>query len=210
MSGFRVGVTGGVGAGKSAACEALRCEGYRVFDGDKTAREALETDADARAAIIKAFGEESYREGKLNAPFVARLVFSDDKKLRTLNAVAHPLLKRELDRRMAEAPETIVFAEAAILFEGELASIFDKIVVIAAPDKTRLERTIARDGAAREDVLARMNAQIPQDEKIKRADYVIANDGTLDELREKIRRLGDQLARLAKERSQANDASEIK
>ena len=111
---------------------------------------------------------------------------------------------------MAEAPEPIVFAEAAILFEGELASIFDKIVVIAAPDKTRLERTIARDGAAREDVLARMNAQIPQDEKIKRADYVIANDGTLDELREKIRRLGDQLARLAKERSQANDAPEIK
>jgi dephospho-CoA kinase len=210
MSGFRVGVTGGVGAGKSAACEALRREGYRVFDGDKTAREALETDADARAAIIKAFGEESYREGKLNAPFVARLVFSDDKKLRTLNAVAHPLLKRDLDRRMAEAPEPIVFAEAAILFEGELASIFDKIVVIAAPDKTRLERTIARDGAAREDVLARMNAQIPQDEKIKRADYVIANDGTLDELREKIRRLGDQLARLAKERSQANDAPEIK
>jgi dephospho-CoA kinase len=207
MSGFRVGVTGGVGAGKSAACEALRRAGYRVLDGDKTARDALETDADAIAAITKAFGEESYREGTLNAPYIARLVFSDDEKLRTLNAVAHPLLKRELDRRMTAAPEPIVFAEAAILFEGELASIFDKIVVVAARKETRLKRTTARDGAAREDVLARMNAQIPQEEKMARADYVIANDGTLDEFRQSVLRLGDQLSRLARERSQTNDAT---
>jgi len=182
-----LGVTGGIGSGKTTVCRFLEAEGAKVFYADIEAKRLMREDADARAAIEAAFGSESYTdEGALNRPYLAEQVFSDPDKLERLNAIVHPLVFEAFEtakERAAEEDIPLLVHEAALLFEAGGDAHVDATAVVDAPESDRVARVVERDDATPEQVRARMAHQLPPEELRRRADYVIDNDGSLDDLR---------------------------
>ncbi|MDR1815615.1 MAG: dephospho-CoA kinase [Clostridiales Family XIII bacterium] len=190
----RIGITGGIGAGKSAVTEYLRSKGYTVVDADELAREATAPGQPALERIREAFGDgvfvrEPVDDGAAAGPLVldrkalAAVVFADDGARARLEAIGHA----DVFARMAEAApgaDGVVFYSIPLLFEAGPAQGhgFDAVWHIAADDETRLARACARDGTNPRDIRARMAAQLPEAEKRARADVVIDNNGTLAEL----------------------------
>jgi len=174
---FKVGITGGIGSGKSTVCEIFESLGVPVFNADKEAR-AITSDPEVRKEIVEFFGEEMYVGDQLQREEMARVVFGDEQKLTKLNSIIHPQVKKAYDRwllRHNDHPYTL--KEAAILFESNGAENLDRVIVVTAPDELRIERVMKRDGVNRESVVNRMNKQWPQEELIKRSDFRIVNDG---------------------------------
>lgn len=182
---LKIGITGGIGSGKSEVCRYLESLGYRVIYADRLARQLMESDPAVISGIKAVFGEDAFTEGKLNNRHLAEKVFSNRELLDKLNALVHPAVISASDKMMAEG-EGIVFYEAALIFESGMKSRFDKIVVVTAPDDLRIRRTVERGGIAEAEAVRRLRSQIPQDEKSAMADYVIVNDSTMEELRKKI------------------------
>ncbi len=188
-----LGVTGGIGSGKSAVCRILGDLGARVVYADEVAKRLMHEDADLRADIIEAFGAESYDEaGALNRAHLAARVFGDEVQLARLNALVHPRVRAEMlrliDEARADAAPLLVY-EAALLFDVGADQLLDAVAVVDAPVETRIARVMARDGAPREAVLARMQHQFSSDEFRARADYVIENDGNMDALEAQVEAL---------------------
>jgi len=186
-----VGVTGGIGSGKSTVCAMLAELGCELFEADRIARELQLEDPEVIRGIQELFGREVYsrdESGRLSIDrkAIASVVFSDSRKLAALNRLIHPKVReafvREV-RRCACEGKKILCKEAAIIFESGLEGELDRIIVVAANNGLRLERAMARGLGSREEIEKRMRAQWPQEKLIERAHYVIFNDGTLDELR---------------------------
>jgi dephospho-CoA kinase len=173
---LKIGLTGGIGSGKSAVAGIFNVLGIPVFDADTNAKLVMETDASLSAAIKKLFGEESYLEGKLNRPYIASLVFSDAFKLDQLNALVHPATISAANNWMHEQTTPYVIKEAALLFEAGSAAHLDFIIGVYAPQHIRIKRVMDRDNVTREQVLARMNRQINEEIKMKLCDFVLVND----------------------------------
>ena len=198
-----IGITGGIGSGKSVISKELRRMGYPVYDTDKEAKRLIIEDAQVRQQIMALFGPEAYKDGVYQTAFVAEKVFADTSLLAQLNAIVHPSVKQDILKKFrssgvqefrseplnsnsatSEPSEPLnsplgdlLFLECAILFTAHLDDICDKVVAITAPEAIRLERTIARDHSDIDKVRARMRAQrVEQD--IERADIIINNDGT--------------------------------
>jgi dephospho-CoA kinase len=183
-----LGVTGGIGSGKTTVCGFLEEQGARVFYADLEARRLMEEDPDVRAAIVDAFGPQSYCDGALNRAYLADQVFGDDAKVERLNAIVHPHVFRAFDDAVARAKDenvSLLVHEAALLFEAGGDAHVDATAAVVAPDTDRIARVVERDDVAPEQVRARMEHQLPQDELRRRADHVIENDGPLDALRRK-------------------------
>ena len=192
-----LGVTGGIGSGKSAACRMFEALGARVVYADAEAKRLMAEDPELRTAIIDAFGAESYdASGALNRPHLAARVFGDDAEVAKLNALVHPRVREaffEL-RDAAEADGFDLFVyEAALIYESGADRLLDHVAVVDAPLETRIARVRARDGVPREAVLARMRHQIPADDLRRRADVVIENDGDLGHLRAQVEKLYQKL-----------------
>lgn len=173
-----MGLTGSLGSGKSTVAALLRARGYPVLDADALAREgrkALEEE------ICRSL-PEACREGGLDEKLLARLVFSDREKLRILEGLLHPYVRRRLLEEMARQEASIVFLEIPLLFEVGWEKELDRTLVVAAPLEVRLERVRLRSGLSREEALNREARQLPQEEKVRRADYVIWNTGPLSGL----------------------------
>ena len=134
-----VGITGGIGSGKSYLAQALAQRGFAVYDCDREAKRIVAENQDVQAAIIDLLGEETFVEGKYNTAYVAKRVFADPELLKKLNAIIHPEVAKDI---LAKKPD---FVESAILFESGLDRLCDKIVIVTAPEETRIARTIARD-----------------------------------------------------------------
>ena len=134
-----VGLTGGIGSGKSYLAQALAQRGFAVYDCDREAKRIIAESQDLQAAIIDLLGEETFVEGKYNTAYVAKRVFADPELLKKLNAIIHPEVAKDI---LAKKPD---FVESAILFESGLDRLCDKIVIVTAPEETRIARTIARD-----------------------------------------------------------------
>lgn len=134
-----VGLTGGIGSGKSYLAQALAQRGFAVYDCDREAKRIIAESQDLQAAIIDLLGEEAFVEGKYNTAYVAKRVFADPELLKKLNAIIHPEVAKDI---LAKKPD---FVESAILFESGLDRLCDKIVIVTAPEETRIARTIARD-----------------------------------------------------------------
>ena len=134
-----VGITGGIGSGKSYLAQALAQRGFAVYDCDREAKRIIAESQDLQAAIIDLLGEEAFVEGKYNTAYVAKRVFADPELLKKLNAIIHPEVAKDI---LAKKPD---FVESAILFESGLDRLCDKIVIVTAPEETRIARTIARD-----------------------------------------------------------------
>ena len=203
MAKLRVGLTGGIGSGKSAVAAVFAERGASVIDADVLAREAVAPGSAGLRAVAEAWPQAVDVRGVLDRPALAAIVFADPGARERLNAIVHPRVRALGAQREAEAPEGIVVHVVPLLFEGDFWRACDKTVVVIAPDEARIARVIARDKAERTDVERRMAAQIDPGLARARADYVIENEGDLAALREQsARTYGMLLADLAaKEKS---------
>jgi dephospho-CoA kinase len=174
---LKVGITGGIGSGKTTVCQLFEILGIPVFYADEAARALMEEDPSLVASISALFGESIYQHGKLDRAAVSAAVFGRPEKLAALNALVHPAAlaaaRQWLERQ--ETPYSI--KEAAIFFEAGTDVDIDIMIGVSAPVEVRIARAMSRSGMTREEVLGRMARQMDEDEKMSRCDYVIINDG---------------------------------
>ena len=172
-----VGITGGIGSGKSTGCRVFELLEVPVFYADAEARKLQEEDASVRAAIISLFGNDIYNASGLNRKLVAEKVFTDKFLLDQLNKIIHPATIIAFNKwKENYNDKSYVLKEAAILFESSGNIGLDKIIVVSAPEDIRIERIMKRDTLLREQIISRMKNQMSDEEKTARADFVIVND----------------------------------
>lgn len=174
-----VGITGGIGSGKTTVCRFFERLGIPVYYADRSAKALMEEDRDLANAIQKVFGKAAYLpDGTPDRAYLASAVFGDHEKLRQLNALIHPAVRKDAARWISEQSGVPYFLyEAAILFESGHARTFERIITVYAPEELRIRRVTERDGMTREAVQSRMAHQLPEEEKMKNADFIIYNDG---------------------------------
>ena len=186
----RIGVTGGIGSGKTTVCRMLEAFGARVFYADREGKWVLEHDDSARQEVLDAFGPDTYRpDGSLRRAFLAKIAFGDDAKLEQLNAIVHPRVLARFEEEASKAEREgapFIVKEAALVFETGGERLLDEVIVVDAPRKMRMDRATARDGASREAVTARMRRQLDSTALRERAHYVIDNDGDVESLRRQV------------------------
>ncbi|SDE72229.1 dephospho-CoA kinase [Thermus arciformis] len=180
-----IGITGNIGSGKSTVAALLRSWGYPVLDLDALAARAREN----KEAELRRLFPEAVVGGRLDRRALARLVFSDPEKLKALEAVVHPEVGRLLGEELSRLEAPLVFLEIPLLFEKGWEGRLHGTLLVAAPLEARVRRVMARSGLSREEVLARERAQMPEEEKRRRATWVLENTGTLKELEERTRAL---------------------
>jgi dephospho-CoA kinase len=178
---LQIGITGGIGSGKSLISKIFAVLGIPVYDADSHAKELMTTDGILVSGIKKEFGDLSYHtNGALNREYLAQHVFTNEEKLKVLNALVHPRVAADYDhwvKQQAEVP--YVLKEAALLFEAASHKALDKIIVVSAPVELRIKRVLKRDAhRSVEQIKAIVEKQMPEDEKLKRADYIVVNDET--------------------------------
>ncbi|MBQ3082358.1 MAG: dephospho-CoA kinase [Alistipes sp.] len=172
---LKIGVTGGIGSGKSTVCRLFAARGIAVYDTDAVAKRLMAEDAALRRAIEARFGEECYQEGALNRPWLARQVFGDEAALQALNRLVHPAVIADFERWATEQQSVYVVVESAILYEAGLDQAVDRVVAVLAPERLRIERAMQRDGATEEQIRSRMAAQLSDEELHRRADVSLVN-----------------------------------
>lgn len=174
----RIGITGGIGTGKSFVSSIFKTMGVPYYDADKEAKTLMVTNASIKESLCDLFGKEVYYEdGALNRKWLAAQVFNNEEKLHLLNSVVHPIVIAAGVEWEEKQTAPYVLKEAALLFESGSYKLLDKIIVVTAPLEMRISRIMARDQIDRQQVLARMKNQLPEEEKIAKADFVIINDG---------------------------------
>lgn len=172
---YKIGITGGIGSGKSTVCALLKEQGVAVYDSDAEAKRLMTQSEPLRRALIEAFGEECYNDEGLNRQYLATKVFGCEEALQCLNAIVHPAVKEDF-RAWAERQQgAYVVLESAILFESGFDSEVDATLAVLAPLEERVRRAMARDGVAREQILSRIAHQMSDDELYRRANRTIVN-----------------------------------
>lgn len=188
-----LGITGGIGSGKTTVCRMLEALGARVVYADAEAKRLMQEDPEARAAIQAAFGSESYDDqGRLDRAYLADQVFGDEDRLEQLNRIVHPRVFAAFERAKAQAERdgvAVLVHEAALIYEAGGDRHLDAVAVVDAPRDKRIDRVVARDAVTPAQVAARMGHQLPPDELRRRADYVIDNTGSLDDLQAQVEQL---------------------
>jgi dephospho-CoA kinase len=174
-----VGITGGIGSGKTTACQIFEALGVPVYYADLRAKELMAHNASLKAKIVQAFGQRAYSGGELNREYLAKEVFGSKERLSVLNGLVHPAVADDFDEWLEENRKSpYVLKEAAILFESGAYHNVDVAVLVIAPKEERINRVVKRDGVTRDQVIQRMNNQWTQERKAKLADHIINNDGT--------------------------------
>jgi dephospho-CoA kinase len=177
----RIGLTGGIATGKSYVVGRLRAAGVPVVDADVLARDAVAPNTAGLAAVVERFGPEILTaDGELDRPKLGALVFRDAEALRDLESIVHPVVRRGIARFFDELPADtpLAIADIPLLFETHRERHFEKIIVVACAQATQIARVMRRDGLTQEEAARRVAAQLPIEEKVRRADYVIRTDGT--------------------------------
>jgi dephospho-CoA kinase len=177
---IKVGLTGGIATGKSYVVSRLRAAGIPVVDADVLAREAVARGSAGLAAVVERFGRDVLTaSGDLDRASLGRLVFSDEAARRDLEAIVHPFVRRGIAEFFERLPANVPLAVADIplLFETHQERRFDKVVVVACARETQIERVMSRDGLSRDEAERRVAAQLPLEEKVRRADHVVRTDG---------------------------------
>ncbi|MBT6236459.1 dephospho-CoA kinase [Bacteroidia bacterium] len=179
MQHLRIGITGGIGAGKSTICKIFGRLGVPIYDADTRAKWLMHNDKDIKQAITDSFGWDSYtRKDELNKEYLAKVVFNNEEKLKVLNGIVHPAVKNDYQTWTLEyKEEPYSIKEAALLFESDAYLNLHKVIVVNSPIETRIERIMKRDHVKREDILKRIENQTTDRERMSRADWVIYNDG---------------------------------
>ncbi|MFF2081359.1 dephospho-CoA kinase [Kitasatospora sp. NPDC058162] len=196
---LKIGLTGGIGAGKSEVSRLFAARGAVIVDSDLIAREVVAPGTDGLAAVVAEFGPQVLREdGTLDRPALGAVVFADPEKLRALNAIVHPLVRaRSAELEAAAAPDAVVVHDVPLLAENGLAPLFDLVVVIDADDEVRLDRLVRLRGMAEEEARARMAAQASRADRLAIADLVIDNGGPLEALAARVDEVWAELVKRA-------------
>ncbi|MGI5321621.1 dephospho-CoA kinase [Actinomadura nitritigenes] len=200
---LKVGLTGGIGSGKSEVSARLDERGAVVIDADKIAREVVEPGTPGLAAVVAEFGEEVLLpSGALDREKVGRIVFADADRLAALNAIVHPLVGERMQELMDAAPaDAVVVYDVPLLAENGLAGMYDAVVVVDAPEETQLDRLTSRRGMTEEDARARMAHQATREQRRAVATQVIDNSGTLDDLKSQVDALWETLTNQAADKT---------
>jgi dephospho-CoA kinase len=207
---LKVGLTGGIGAGKSEVSRLLVECGAVLIDADRIAREVVARGTPGLAAVVDAFGEDVLAEdGSLDRPKLGSIVFADAEKLAVLNAIVHPLVGARSRELETAAPEdAVVVHDVPLLTENGLAPLYDVVIVVDAPPETQLDRLVRLRGMTEEDARARMAAQATREKRREIADVVIDNDVPLAHLERRVKDVWDDLARRARAPRQASGPPE--
>jgi dephospho-CoA kinase len=189
-----IGLTGGIGSGKSTVSKYLKENGCTIVDADQIARQVVEPGSEALEEIRKVFGAGFLTEdGRLDRKKLGRLVFANRKMLAKLEAILNEKINGEIWRQIQAAETDIVVLDAATLIEAGYDANVEKLWIVDADDEVRIERVMARDGMTRQEVLDRMNNQMSREERLDRECTVIDNSGTIEETQEQVRKALEEL-----------------
>lgn len=173
---LKIGLTGGLGSGKSTVAQIFEVLDIPVYYADAVSKKLMNDDENVKAAVLNAFGKEVYPEGKLNRKYLAELVFKDEKKLELLNSIVHPATLNNAAEWMKNQTSPYIIKEAALIFESGSNKSLDYVVGVKAPLHLRLQRAIERDHITEEEVMKRINKQMPEEEKLHLCDFLIVNN----------------------------------
>ena len=196
-----VGLTGGVASGKTAVSRVLREEGAYIIDADQIARELVQPHKPAWNELVRAFGKEILQEDRsVDRKELADKIFADPEQRKVLNQILHPRIKEEMDRRTKEIgqkdPEAIVVIDAPLLVELGVYRKVDQLIVITSTQMQQMERLKERDGRSPEEALRLFSSQMPVEEKVKLADFVIRNEGSLEETKKRAKEVFKELKKV--------------
>ncbi|MER3498135.1 MAG: dephospho-CoA kinase [Chitinophagaceae bacterium] len=173
---LRIGLTGGIGSGKTTVAKIFELLGVPVYYADEAAKRLMKENKEIKTAIKKTFGEEAYLNDELNRSYLAKKVFNDVYQLELLNTIIHPLTIKDAAEWMQKQSAPYVIKEAAIFFESGSAENIDYIIGVYAPQALRIQRAMKRDNVSREEVLKRMSRQIDEAIKLKLCNFLLKND----------------------------------
>lgn len=173
---LRIGLTGGIGSGKTTVAQIFNVLGIPVYSSDDAAKRLMNEDEDLKKKIIESFGKESYQNGELNRKYVANEAFSDPKKIKLLNSMVHPATIKDATAWMEKQNAPYVIKEAALIFESGSDEFLDYVIGVKSPLNLRIERTMKRNNVTAEEVASRMKLQMDEVEKMNRCDFIIVND----------------------------------
>jgi dephospho-CoA kinase len=186
-AGYVIGLTGNIGSGKSVVAGMLAELGADVIDADLVARDVLDAGTPELDTVVRRFGPGVlHPDGTLDRPALGRIVFDDHAALADLEAIVHPATRRRIFDRLGQSSASVAVIEAIKLLEGPLADHVDAVWVVTAPASARIDRLVKQRGLTSEDARQRVEAQNPEEEKVRRADVVLRNDGSLEELRQHV------------------------
>ena len=172
----RIGITGGIGAGKSLVAEIIKAMGYPVYNSDERAKELTDSNPKIKEGLIHLFGEEIYQNDTLNKFALAQAIFSDESLREKVNALIHPIVREDFNLWVLAQNNSLVFNESAILFETGSFKNFDAIILVYAPKELRIKRIMKRDNCSENEVLKRMNSQFSDEEKYQLTEFRVLND----------------------------------
>jgi dephospho-CoA kinase len=172
----RIGLTGGIGSGKSFIAQIIEHMGYPVYYSDARAKELTKSNPSIKTGLISLFGEEVYEGNKLNAKLIASKIFHNDELRKKVNELIHPIVRADFENWALNQNSELVFNEAAILFETGSYRNFDATILVCAPTDLKIERVMKRENCSKEEVMARMSKQWSDEDKMKLTDYSILND----------------------------------
>ena len=173
---IKVGLTGGIGSGKSTIAKVFEVLGIPVYYADDAAKKLMNTDEELKNKIQLQFGNDVYKDGKLDRKYLSEIVFNNPEKLQLLNALVHPATLKDAEKWMQNQSTAYSLKEAALIFESGAHEYLDYVIGVTAPTPLRIQRTMQRDGLTREEVIARMDKQMDETIKMKLCDFVIKND----------------------------------
>lgn len=174
---LQIGVTGGIGSGKSLVCRIFSTLGIAIYDADSRAKWITNNDISVKKAVIEHFGEEAYTAVGLNRGFMAQKVFNNVDQLHILNGIIHPAVGKDYELWASEQSSAYIIKEAALMFESGSYKMLDKVINVSAPIKLRIARVLKRDSfRTKDEVLAIINKQLSEEERSERSDYEIVND----------------------------------
>lgn len=194
---LHIGLTGGIGSGKTTVAKIFEVLGVPVYYADDASKRLMHQDEDLKAALVKNFGEGTYKNGELNRSYLASIVFNNPEKLSLLNSIVHPATIRDAAEWMQKQTAPYTIKEAALIFESGSHAQLDKVIGVQAPLAMRMLRVMQRDSVTREDVLKRLDKQLDENIKMRLCDYVINNDEQ-ELLIPQVLKLHNQLLSLAK------------
>ena len=168
---MKVGITGGIGSGKSYVCRRLEARGVKVYDCDAAAKRLIRTSQEIQEQLTALLGAEAYVDGVLNKAVMARFLLESEDNAQAIDAIVHPAVFRDFEESGMQ------WMESAIMYESGAFRLMDRVIVVTAPEEVRISRVMQRDGITREKVLQWMQRQWPQEEVLRKADYEIVNDG---------------------------------
>jgi dephospho-CoA kinase len=173
---LKIGLTGGIGSGKSTVAKVFETLGIPVYYADAAAKQIMNEDEELKLQIIKTFGPDAYIDGLLNRQYLSSIVFNQPQKLEQLNALTHPATIAAAEKWFAQQKTPYAIKEAALIFESGAQQYLDYVIGVYAPVSMRIQRTMQRDGIRKDEVVARMNRQLDEEIKMRLCDYIVMND----------------------------------